>query len=131
MRCLIITAAIALSLSVASCGKPEQGPKGDQGPTGPAGPKGDPGEPGAPGVQGPAGPQGPMGPASRIRVLREDCSNLACTATCGETEVLVSAYCGPARQPAQTLTERSVSCGVVPDPARSPLVAVCVGVANP
>jgi len=56
---------------------------------------------------------------------------MACTATCDETEVLASAYCGPTRQPGQILTERSVSCGVVPDPAKTPLVAICVGVANP
>jgi hypothetical protein len=46
--------------------------------------------------------------------------------TCNEDEVLVTAYCGPQRQPANVLTERSVSCGVVPSAASSPLVAVCL-----
>jgi hypothetical protein len=72
-----------------------------------------------------------MGPASRVRIVRQDCSSLACTATCTENEILVSAYCGASREAASFLTERSVSCGIVPDPAKSPLVAVCVGVANP
>jgi hypothetical protein len=40
-------------------------------------------------------------------------------------EVLVTAYCGTARRAARFLTEKSVSCGVVPSPADSPLVAVC------
>jgi len=40
--------------------------------------------------------------------------------------VLVTAYCGIERKPASFLTERSVSCGVVPSAANSPLVAVCV-----
>jgi hypothetical protein len=39
--------------------------------------------------------------------------------------VLVVAYCGVNRGPATYLTERSASCGVVPNPANSPLVAVC------
>jgi hypothetical protein len=54
-----------------------------------------------------------------------------CVASCNDNEVLVSAYCGPTRQPATVLSERSVSCGVVPDPARSPLVAICIGVSAP
>jgi hypothetical protein len=48
-----------------------------------------------------------------------------CLAQCESNEVLITAYCGANRRPATFLTERSASCGVVPDPANSPLVAVC------
>jgi hypothetical protein len=61
-----------------------------------------------------------------MRVVRVSCDQTTCTATCEEEEVLVSAYCGTQRNPANVLTERSVSCGVVPSAANSPLVAVCV-----
>jgi hypothetical protein len=126
MRLIRLIALCGLVLCVAACGQPQPGPKGEQGPPGPAGPKGDPGENGAPGQQGPAGPQGPPGPASQTRILRENCATTTCTVTCNEDEVLVTAYCGPQRQPANVLTERSVSCGVVPSAASSPLVAVCL-----
>ena len=86
-----------LVVGLAGCG---QGPKDDPGPTGPSGPKGD---------AGPAGPSGPVGAAS-----------------CRGDEVLVSAYCGPARNPATFLGERQVSCGVEANVANAPLVAVCV-----
>lgn len=124
---LPILLAVAVSLAVASCGKPE---KGDQGPAGPAGSQGEKGERGDAGPIGPQGPQGARGapgPASLIRVVKADCSKLACTVTCNQDEVLVSAYCGPQRSAATFLTENSVNCGVVPDPTKSPLVAVCVG----
>jgi hypothetical protein len=127
MQIMRLAFAAALALSVAACGgKPEQGPKGDQGPPGPAGAKGDTGQNGLPGPQGPAGAQGPAGPASALRVVRQACQDTTCTATCAEDEVLVSAYCGPQRGPVTMLNERSVTCGVVPNPANSPLVAVCV-----
>jgi Collagen triple helix repeat (20 copies) len=119
--------AVVLSLAVVGCSKPERGPQGPAGPPGPQGPKGERGEAGPPGAQGPQGPRGAPGPASLVRVLKADCSKLACTLTCRQDEVLVSAYCGPQRSPATFLTERSVSCGIVPDPSKSPLVAVCVG----
>ncbi|MBV8793098.1 MAG: collagen-like protein [Pseudolabrys sp.] len=126
MRVTTLIAALTLGLGVANCGKPEPGPQGPQGPAGPKGDKGDKGDPGAPGPAGPQGAQGPAGPASRMRIVKADCSTLTCTVTCEESEVLVSAYCGPRRAPANILTERSVTCGVVPDPSKSPLVAVCV-----
>lgn len=128
MRSLTVFAAIALSLCVAACGKPEPGPKGDPGAAGPPGPKGDPGPPGPAGPQGPPGAQGPAGPSANVRVLRQNCLTTTCTATCNENEVLVSAYCGANRNSANVLSERSVSCGVVPDPTRSPLVAICAAV---
>lgn len=120
--------ALALSLALASCGKPEKGETGPQGPAGPQGEKGERGDAGPQGPQGPQGARGAPGPASLIRVLKADCSKLACTVSCNADEVLVSAYCGPQRAPATVLTESSVNCGVIPDPAKSPLVAVCVGV---
>lgn len=126
MRLIRLLAALSLVVCVAACGQPQPGPKGDQGPPGPAGPKGDAGDNGAPGSQGPAGPQGPPGPASQMRVIRQNCSTSTCTATCGEEEVLVSAYCGAGRLAPNYLTERSVSCGVVPNADHSPLVAVCL-----
>ncbi len=130
MRSLSLIATITLLFAVAACGKPEPGPKGDPGPAGPQGAKGDRGEPGQPGPQGPPGLQGPPGPAAQVRIIRQNCASSTCTATCNDNEVLVSAYCGANRQNANVLTERSVSCGVVPDPARSPLVAVCVAVTD-
>ncbi len=120
-------AVAALAILLAACSGP-QGPKGDPGPAGPPGPKGDAGPPGPPGPAGPPGPpgaQGPPGPVTGFRILRVNCSNLACTATCNEAEVLVTAYCGPNRNAATFLTERSASCGIAPDPSNSPLVAVC------
>jgi hypothetical protein len=35
------------------------------------------------------------------------------------------AYCGPTRNAANFLTEKSASCGVMPSPSNTPLVAVC------
>jgi hypothetical protein len=132
MRILTMVAAIlGVALCVAACGKPEQGAKGDAGPAGPPGPKGDRGDVGPPGELGPPGPQGPPGPASQVRVVRQNCLTGTCSVTCNESEVLVSAYCGAARLQAIVLSERSVSCGIVPDPARSPLVAICLGVTSP
>lgn len=116
-----------LIVGLAGCGK---GPKGDAGPVGPPGPKGDPGASGLPGPVGPPGPQGPRGeqgpPSPSIRVIRLNCLSGDCTASCRGDEVLVSAYCGPARNPATFLGERQVSCGVEANVANAPLVAVCV-----
>jgi hypothetical protein len=131
MRQFISIAMLGLILCVAACGKPEPGPKGDPGSPGPAGPKGDRGEDGSPGAAGPPGPQGPAGVSSQTRIIRQPCASTTCTATCNENEVLVAAYCGPSRQNAKVLTERSVSCGVTPDLEHSPLVAVCVSTTPP
>jgi Collagen triple helix repeat (20 copies) len=116
-----------LMLGLAGCG---QGPKGDPGPVGPPGPKGDPGPAGPTGAIGPPGPPGPQGergpPSPTVRVVRMDCLSGGCTASCRGDEVLVSAYCGPARNPATFLGERQVSCGVEANTANAPLVAICV-----
>jgi hypothetical protein len=127
MRAVHLIVAVALLSGLAACGK---GPQGDAGPAGPQGPKGDAGPagpigpPGPTGAQGPAGPQGP--PSPTVRVIRNDCVSSVCTVECRDNEVLVTAYCGPTRNPAQYLAEKSASCGPVPSPSNAPLVAVCV-----
>lgn len=119
--------AIALVSALAGCGK---GPQGDAGPAGPAGPKGDPGPPGPqgpaglPGPQGARGEQGPAAPPN-VRVVHLNCLNGECTVTCHDNEVLVTAYCGPARSAATFLGERGASCGAESNPSKSPLVAIC------
>ncbi len=126
---LALAAALlaGVSISVAGCGK---GPQGDAGPAGPQGPKGDAGPvgpAGPPGPQGTAGPAGPAGlPSPSVRVVKSDCLS-GCTVQCRDNEVLVNAYCGPTRNPAQFLGERGASCGPDSSPANAPLVAVCVG----
>jgi hypothetical protein len=121
-----LAGVLALSFLIASCGEGPRGPKGDPGATGTSGAKGDAGAMGPAGPQGPPGPPGPPGPASEVRIVRSDCVATTCIAECNSNEVLVTAYCGPSRSPANFLTERSASCGVVPSASDSPLVAVCV-----
>lgn len=124
----LVVAFICVALS--ACGKPQQGAKGDPGPPGPPGPKGDTGSAGPPGPRGPDGPPGVAGPASNIRIIQVNCSNGSCIAQCNENEVMVTAYCGPTRDAARFLTERSASCGVIPSPVNTPLVAVCASAAK-
>jgi hypothetical protein len=124
-RQIVVIAALALAL--AGCG---QGPKGDSGPAGPPGPKGEPGPAGPPGpvgLPGPPGPQGEQGPPSpTVRVIRSNCLAGECSATCRGNEILATAYCGPARNPATFIGERQASCGVEVNSANVPLVAVCI-----
>lgn len=119
---------MVLAAALAGCG---QGPKGDQGPPGPQGPKGDAGPAGPIGPPGPAGPQGVAGPqgapSPSIRVMRSDCMSGNCTLACRDNEVMVTAYCGPNRNAATLLGERSASCGVEAGTSNGPLVVVCVG----
>jgi Collagen triple helix repeat (20 copies) len=125
---LTVTVAFLIGLSgaLAGCGK---GPQGDAGPAGPQGPKGDvgaagpAGPPGPPGPVGPAGETGPPGPS--VRVVKSDCVS-GCTVQCQDNEILVTAYCGPTRNPAQYLGDKGASCGPTASPANAPLVAVCV-----
>lgn len=127
IRAAHLLLAVALLAGLTGCGS--QGPRGDQGPPGPQGPKGDTGPAGPVGPHGPPGPQGPQGaqgaPGLGVRVLRSDCLHGSCTIECSESEVLVSAYCGPNRNAATYLGERGASCGVAANPASGPLVVVC------
>jgi Collagen triple helix repeat (20 copies) len=128
MRIARLIVAAALIALLAGCG---QGPKGDAGPPGPQGPKGDTGAAGPTGPVGPPGPPGPQGepgpPSPTVRVVRKDClTGGGCSASCRGDEILVSAYCGPARNPAAFVGERGVSCGVEANAANVPLVAICV-----
>ena len=101
MRAANMVLVFVLLAGLAGCGKGPQGeagpagPKGDSGPVGPAGPKGD------------AGPAGPPG----ARIIRSDCASGSCIVECHENEVLVTAYCGPDRNPALFSKERLASCG--------------------
>jgi hypothetical protein len=120
--------ALFFCLALAGCG---QGTKGDPGPAGPPGPKGDQGPPGETGPEGPPGPLGPRGeqgsPSPTIRVVRSSCLTSGdCPIECHQNEVLVTAYCGPTRNPATFLGERQASCGVEAATANAPAVGVCV-----
>ena len=107
--------AIAFAVSLAGCGKGPEAAKGDPGPAGP---------PGATGETGPAGPAGPPGASSTVRIVRSNCDATSCAALCSDDEVLLMAYCGPARIAAVFPTERAASCRVR-NAANSPLIAVC------
>jgi len=106
---------VALAGSMIVWGQGPKGPMGDQGPPGPKGPRGD---------------AGPPGPASDIRIVRSKCDETTCRVQCGENEILLTAYCGPKRNPAIIPTERTAACRS-PMPANSPLVAVCAQIASP
>jgi hypothetical protein len=106
---------IALAGSMIIWGQGPKGPMGDQGPPGPKGPRGD---------------AGPPGSASDIRIVRSNCDETTCRVRCGENEILLTAYCGPKRNPAIIPTERTAACRN-PMPANSPLVAVCAQIGSP
>jgi hypothetical protein len=100
---------IGLAGSVTTWDQGLKGPMGDRGPPGPKGPTGD---------------QGPPSTASSIRIIRSNGEETSCRVQCGESEMLLTAYCGPKRNTAVIPTERAATCGVT-GPANSPLVAVC------
>jgi hypothetical protein len=106
---------IGLAGAIIIWGQGSKGPMGDQGPPGPKGLRGD---------------AGPPGPASGIRIVRANCDETTCRVQCGENEMLLTAYCGPKRNPAIIPTERAATCRN-PMPANSPLVAVCAQMASP
>jgi hypothetical protein len=106
---------LVLAVGIAGCGKSAPGEKGDPGAPGPAGPKGD---------TGPRGPAGPPGASGALRIMRATCDATNCTAQCGDDEVLLTAYCGAARNVATFPTERSATCRAR-TPANSPIIAAC------
>ena len=106
---------IALAGSMIIWGQSPKGPMGDQGPPGPKGPRGD---------------AGPLSTTSGIRIVRSNCDETTCRVQCGENEMLLTAYCGPNRNPAIIPTERAATCRS-PVPANNPLVAVCALMASP
>jgi hypothetical protein len=79
------------------------------------------GERGPPGTQGPRGAAGDPG----VRILRADCSSGNCTVECADDEVLLNAYCAPARTPATYPTEQSALCRTQ-GRGRIEVVAACV-----
>ena len=101
---------VGLAGSILTWGEAAKGPMGDQGP---------------PGAKGPTGDPGPAGPASGIRILRSNCDERACRVQCGESEMLLTAYCGPKRIAASIPTERSATCRSQV-PASSPIIAACM-----
>ena len=106
---------VALAGSMIVWGQGPKGPMGDQGP---------------PGAKGPRGDAGPPSLASGIRIVRSNCDETTCRAQCGENEMLLTAYCGPNRNPAIIPTERAATRRN-PMPANSPLVVVCAQMASP
>lgn len=104
---------VGLAGSLITSGEGPKGPMGEQGPPGPKGPTGDPGPPSA---------------ASGIRIVRSNCDETTCRVQCGESEMLLAAYCGPKRNTAVIPTERTATCRAT-GPANSPLVAVCAQMA--
>jgi hypothetical protein len=62
--------------------------------------------------------------------MQSTCVSGNCTISCRDNEVLVTAYCGPNRNAATYLAERTASCGVAANAANAangPLIVVCVG----
>ena len=123
-----------LTVTLAACGKPAEGPKGD---AGPAGPRGDQGQPGPAGPAGPPGPPGPPGPAapstvsSAGHVVRTTCSVANCVVECEADEILIAAWCGAARNPMNFLTERSATCRGGRGAGNNPVIAFCVKSSGP
>ena len=116
MRIRDVAILCAVALSLGACGQQSQG--------GQQGEKGDPGPP------GPAGPAGPPGPAAAVRLVRSACNTTECTAQCEANEILVTAWCGTARNPTNFPTDRSATCrgrGA----ANNSIVAVCAKSAEP
>jgi hypothetical protein len=128
MRILNVVTIFALSLGLIGCGEGAPGPKGDAGPAGTPGAKGDTGPAGPAGLAGPPGPRGPEGPpgpqgpreaavapgsvGSSIRVVRANCNADGCSVACHADEVILTAFCGANRAPANFVSEQQASCRV-------------------
>ena len=106
---------IVVAGSLIIWGQGLKGPVGDQGPPGPKGPQGD---------------AGPPSTTSGIRIVHSACDETTCRVQCSENEMLLTAYCGPNRNPAIIPTERAATCRS-PVPANNPLVAVCAHMMSP
>jgi hypothetical protein len=106
---------IVVAGSLIIWGQGLKGPMGDQGPPGPTGPRGD---------------AGPPSTTSGIRIVRSICDETSCRVQCSENEMLLTAYCGPRRNPAIIPSERAATCRS-PVPANDPIVAVCALMASP
>jgi hypothetical protein len=121
MRAPRILLTIVLMMCVSGCGDNPLALKGAEGPRGPQGEKGDRGPPGSPGS--PAA-------ASGVRLVRANCDATNCAAQCDQTEILINAWCGVARNPAVFANERSAGCRTRGN-ANSPLVLACAKAASP
>ena len=65
-----------------------------------------------------------------MRIVRSNCDATSCAVQCSDDEVLLIAYCGPARNAATFPTERSASCRTR-NVANDPLVAACLKATSP
>ncbi len=101
MRAPALSLLCVLSCTLASC---DQGPKSEAGP---------------PGERGPPGP-----PGSALHIVRTTCDDRSCLATCADDEIVISAWCGAARNPTSFPNERSAACRGRAE-TNNPLVAVC------
>jgi hypothetical protein len=117
--------------TLAACGQPAQGPKGDPGPPGPTGAQGEPGPVGPQGPPGELAPAGAQAAVHSVRILRTTCSAASCIAECAEDEIVITAWCGVARNTTNFLTERSATCRGGRGPGNNPLIAVCAKSSGP
>lgn len=124
MQFIRVFGAIVLAVALTAC---DQIPvrKGEPGPQGLPGLKGETGPAGPPGPTGPPGEPAPLRPTSYVRMVRTNCDPAACDAQCEEDEVLLIAYCGPARTAPIYPTERSATCRTR-IAANNPLILACV-----
>jgi hypothetical protein len=128
MRTVLLPVGLGLAMMLAACGKPEQGAQGDPGAAGPPGPQGEPGPPGPPGPAGPAGAAAvaaAAGPGQGVHIVRATCNASSCVAECEGDEIVISAWCGAARNPTNFPTEKSATCRGGRGPGNNPLIAVC------
>ena len=111
MQFIRVFGAIVLAVALTAC---DQIPvrKGEPGPQGLPGLKGETGPAGPPGPTGPPGEPAPLRPTSYVRMVRTNCDPAACDAQCEEDEVLLIAYCGPARRSTRQSGPQPVELGL-------------------
>ena len=129
MRIVLLPLVFGLAMTLTACGKPAEGPKGDAGPMGPPGPQGEPGPQGPPGPAGTAAAT--AGQGGGIHVVRATCSATSCVAQCEADEIVISAWCGAARNPTSFPTETSATCRGGRGPGNNPLIAICAKASQP